>query len=132
VELWRKHKMDHECSGCGACGPEDDTIIISLEDGSELECNILGIFDVEETSYIALLPIDDDEVIFYTYEEEEQSVAFGYIESSEEYDMVFDAFAEIFEYDEDDFDDDIYDLYGDDDDFDDDDDYDYGDDDYDD
>ena len=90
---------DHECSECGnGCNhdPEDQTVILTLEDGSELECSILGIFDVDDRSYIALLPHDDEEVIIYSYEQEGENISFGYIET-EEYDKVFDAFSEIFE-----------------------------------
>ena len=34
-----------------------DIIYLTLEDDSELECEVLGIFSVEDKEYIALLPI---------------------------------------------------------------------------
>ena len=50
----------------------DEREFITLEygDGSELECEILGVFDVDGKEYIALLPQDDSEEIFlYGYME---------------------------------------------------------------
>ena len=54
----------------------DDIEMMSLEldDGTNLECEIVATFDVEDTSYIALLPVeapegyDDDEVLVLNFQ----------------------------------------------------------------
>ena len=46
--------------------PQEMFVTLDLDDGSQLECQILTIFDVDNQNYIALVPVDnDDEVIFY-------------------------------------------------------------------
>jgi len=52
---------------------EEDVEIISLEfdDGSKMDCEIMGIFDHDGQEYIALLPDDGtDDVYIYGYEED--------------------------------------------------------------
>ena len=42
------------------------------DDGTVVECEIMGIFDVEGKDYIALIPDDgSDDVYIYAYEEKE-------------------------------------------------------------
>jgi uncharacterized protein YrzB (UPF0473 family) len=49
---------------------EADIITLEFEDGVELECEIMGIFDCEGSDYIALIPLDDsDDVYIYGYKE---------------------------------------------------------------
>ena len=51
---------------------EDDAEFITLEfeDGKIIECEIMGIFDVDNKEYIALLPDDGtDDVFIYGYKE---------------------------------------------------------------
>lgn len=98
---------DHDCD----CGCEDtQTMILTLDDDSELKCSVLDIFTVDEKDYIALLPQGEDEVIIYSYNEDEdgQGVQLGLIESDEEFEKVEDAFFAGFDDDlfDDDFDDD--------------------------
>ena len=52
--------------------PVDQEAVITLEfdDGVELECEIMGVFDYNEKEYIALIPLDDsDDVYIYGYKE---------------------------------------------------------------
>ena len=52
--------------------PVDQEAVISLEcdDGVELECEIMGVFEYGEKEYIALIPLDDsDDVYIYGYKE---------------------------------------------------------------
>lgn len=90
---------------------EDEELFVTLEldDGQELECQVIMIFEVEEQDYIALLPTEGEEyengeVYLYRYaEDEEGNPSLDNIESEEEYEMVADAFDEILdeeEYDE--------------------------------
>ena len=89
---------------------EEDDIIVTLEldDGSEVECAILTIFDVKDTDYIALIPLDengegneDGEVLIYRYAEDaEGNPSLSNIESDEEYELVAERFDEILDEEE--------------------------------
>lgn len=47
-----------------------DFITLEYDDGTELECEILGVFEAEGKEYIALIPQDDsDDVYIYGYKE---------------------------------------------------------------
>ena len=49
---------------------EADVITLEFDDGVELECEILGVFDFEGKEYIALIPDDGtDDVYLYGYKE---------------------------------------------------------------
>lgn len=53
---------------------EEDVEIITLEydDGTKMNCEIMGIFDYKDRDYIALIPDDgSDDVYIYGYEEDE-------------------------------------------------------------
>ena len=90
-----------------AQNPVDDEsdmqVTLSLDDGSEVECAILTIFELEEQNYIALLPLDEDgneneegEVFIYrSFEDEEGNPSLENIEDDEEYEAVADRFDEL-------------------------------------
>lgn len=86
-------------------------ITLTLEDDSEMNCEVLGIFPVEGRNYIALLPEDageEGEVIIYRYTElENDEIQLDNIEDDEEFEKVGEAFDEFM--DEQEFDD----LFGD-------------------
>ena len=49
---------------------EADIITLEFEDGAELECEIMGVFDHAGKDYIALIPLDDSvDVYLYGYKE---------------------------------------------------------------
>lgn len=49
---------------------ENDIITLEFDDGVDLECEIMGIFDYDGNDYIALIPLDDsDDVYIYGYRE---------------------------------------------------------------
>ena len=88
---------------------EEMTVTLTLDDGSDLECVVLTIFEAGENDYIALLPLDgneceDDEVFLYRYRENADGTPeLDNIISDEEYEIVADAFDELLdeaEYDE--------------------------------
>lgn len=91
---------------------EDDDLVVTLDldDGSQVTCEILTIFDVEDKSYIVLLPQDkngnpneDGQVFIYRYEEAEDGTpSLDNIASDEEYDKVAEAFQDLYYEDEDD------------------------------
>lgn len=99
------------CGGCG-CGGDDchdhdhddfDTMTLTLEDGSEVECAIIGIFPVQEKEYIALIPVDemeseDAEIFLYGFEElSDGEIELIAIESDAEYEAVTKVFDELME-----------------------------------
>ena len=49
---------------------EADIITLEFDDGAEVECEIMGVFDYEGKEYIALIPDDgSDDVYIYGYKE---------------------------------------------------------------
>ncbi|NDL68148.1 DUF1292 domain-containing protein [Anaerotalea alkaliphila] len=93
---------DAGCSdeGCG-CGHDHDhpyqKISLTLDDDTTEECSVLGIFDVEEQSYIALLPDNSDNVLLYRYSEEESTPNLENIESDAEFELVSSTFLSLIE-----------------------------------
>ena len=92
-----------------AANDEEMTVTLTLDDGTDLECVVLTIFEAADKEYIALLPLDgneaeDGEVYLYRYSEDaEGNPDIQNIESDEEYEIVADAFDEFLdtaEYDE--------------------------------
>lgn len=96
-----------------------EIITLTLDDDSELDCAVMNIFEVEEQSYIALLPLggeeDDEEkeVLLYRFNElENDDIEINMIESEDEFDKVAEAYYEINQelededFEEDDFEDD--------------------------
>lgn len=88
---------------------EEMTVTLTLDDGTELECVVLTIFEAGDKEYIALLPLDgqeseDGEVYLYRYTEDaDGNPDLENILSDEEYEIVADAFDELLdtaEYDE--------------------------------
>lgn len=88
---------DHEGEdGCGCGhdhGGEDvQKIFITLNSGEELECSILGTFNVEEDEYIALLPDGSEEVFLYKFKLVDDEPELSLIESDDEYKKVSEVF----------------------------------------
>lgn len=86
---------------------EEPTISMTLDDGTELECDVIAIFPVGEQNYIALLPdkpvegFEENEVFLYRYTElEGDDIELAQIESNEEYEAVADAFDELLDEEE--------------------------------
>ena len=99
---------DKELCGCGCgCGhdheheqEEMETVTLTLDDDTELECAILGVFDVEGIEgkeYIALLPLEDETVLIYEYKEDGEDIELTLIEDDEEFEKVSEAFNEYFD-----------------------------------
>ena len=81
---------------------EYETITLEFEDAENVECEILGVFDVEDKEYMALMPVEQDEnaedteVFLYVYKEiGEDGFELEDIESEEEFDKVAKIFDEI-------------------------------------
>ncbi len=103
-----EHNHDCDC-GCGHDHEfEHDSITLSLDDGTELNCIVLDIFSVDDKDYIALQPEEgeeeDDNVFLYRYiEEEDGEPQLLNIDDDDEFEAVADAFEELL--DSQDFDD---------------------------
>lgn len=91
---------------------EDDELFVTLtlDDDTEIETEVITIFEVEGQDYIVLLPVEqgedeEGEVYIYRYfEDAEGNPSLDNIESEEEFEMVSEVFDEIIEdgeYDED-------------------------------
>ena len=102
---------DHECE-CGChnhdeeCGCDEEVTIVelNLEDGTDLECEIIGDFYLEsqKQNYIALVTCEDREVLLYRLTPDSQTGTIGgdasldKIETEEEYNEVVEEFSRIF------------------------------------
>ena len=80
---------------------DDEPMVVTLEydDGTEVETEVMGIFEVDGKEYIALIPDDDsDDVYLYGYAEMgDDEFELLDIEDDEEFDKVvkeFDALME--------------------------------------
>ncbi len=103
---------EHNHSGSCGCGHdhefEHDSITLSLDDGTELNCMVLDIFTVDGKEYIALQPEEgeeeEDNVFLYRYiQEGDDDPQLLNIEDDDEFEAVADAFEELLdaqEYDE--------------------------------
>ena len=102
--------MSEKC-GCG-CGHDHEheedgmdleTMFLTLDDDTEMECGILGVFEVEGLEgkeYIALLPLEDETVLLYEYKEVGDEIELNVIEDDDEFDKVSNAFYDMYEDEE--------------------------------
>ncbi len=80
-----------------------DQVTLTLEDGTELVCDVLAIFPCDGKMYIALVPEEnpDDSIYLYGYEEaEDGEITLIDIESDEELEAASDAFDELLDSEE--------------------------------
>ena len=78
---------------------EADFITLEFDDGVEVECEIMGVFDFEGKEYIALIPHDDtDDVYIYGYKDiGEDEFELVDIEDDAEFEKVVAEFDKIME-----------------------------------
>ena len=78
---------------------EADFITLEFDDGAEVECEIMGVFDYEGKEYIALIPNDgSDDVYIYGYKEVgEEEFELVDIEDDAEFEKVVAEFDKIME-----------------------------------
>lgn len=76
---------------------EPEYITLEFDDGAEIECEIMGIFDVDGKEYIALIPDDDtDDVYLYGYKEiSDEEFELIDIEDDDEFEKVAEEFDKI-------------------------------------
>ena len=98
----KNHDAEHAC-GCGHDHDHDHehhvhTVTLELENGEELVCPIIEIFEVDGKEYIALLHPEDEVALLYGFiEHEDESLELTEIVSDEEYALVSEAFNTMFE-----------------------------------
>ena len=103
--------MNNDNHNCG-CGCDHDheheemeTMTLTLDDDTELECGIIGVFEVDGKEYIALLPLDengdndDGQVFLYRFIDngEDAEPDLENIEDDQEFERVSNAFNELME-----------------------------------
>ena len=78
---------------------EADFITLEFDDGAEVECEIMGVFDYDDKEYIALIPDDNtDDVYIYGYKEVgDDEFELVDIEDDEEFEKVVAEFDKIME-----------------------------------
>lgn len=94
VKMGKQHDLNDD---------EDMFVTLSLDDDSEVECQVLTIFEANDRDYIALLPLDEqgnenEEGLVYIYrysEDENGDPILDNIEEDEEYEIVSDKFDEL-------------------------------------
>lgn len=83
--------------GCGHDHDEEleeeyDVMVITLDDGKEMECAVLGVFDLDDKDYIALVPVNEEDGVdafIYQYTEiDDENVDLKVIEDEAEFDKV--------------------------------------------
>lgn len=78
-----KHVHDENCDH------DHETLTLTLDDGQEMECVIIDIFDIQDQSYIALLHPTEETALLYRFEElNEDEIDLTNIESDEEFEKV--------------------------------------------
>ena len=93
-----ENKTNHDCD-CGddcGCDEEMEIMHLVLDDDTEVDCYVLGVFDVKDNEYIALIPEDTEDVLLYKYSETEEGVELDNIEDDDEYEEVGKIFDELF------------------------------------
>lgn len=114
VKIWLKpnNKGDLNMSEDKNCNCDhdhdelNDTITLTLDDDTVLECDVIGVFEVEDKEYIALLPKSEEEedVFLYGYKElSDGEIELINIDDDDEFEKVSETFSAIM--DEEDFDD---------------------------
>lgn len=92
------HVHEDGC-GCGHDHEEESIITLEFDDGESIECEALGIFELEGKEYAALVPVDEDmdDVFLYEYKETGDQFELVDIEDDEEFEKVVAEFENILE-----------------------------------
>ena len=98
-----EHGHDCQC-GHDHHDHQKESLLLTLEDDSQVECEVLAIYPLEGKEYIALLAVDDEDgkVLLYEYQESPNSdeVELTMIESEEEFTRAADEFTRLMDEEE--------------------------------
>lgn len=76
-----------------------ESIRLTLEDDTELQCLVVAEYEIDGQSYVALLPVDDEdaEILLYraNYTEDSDPFEVELIEDEDEFDLAVDAYYEL-------------------------------------
>ena len=81
-----------------------DQVTLTLDDNSELTCDVIGVFPCGDLQYIAVTPADEkdgNDVFMYRFEgdfEDPDNIKLIDIESDEEFEAAADAYDEFLDY----------------------------------
>lgn len=92
--MYNEHTHGPNC-GCGHGREEGDAITLTLEDDTEVICNVLCYFKIEDIEYVALLQQGTVEVLLYRFKEECGEIDIQNIYSDEEYSLATSAFHDL-------------------------------------
>ncbi|MDD4564702.1 MAG: DUF1292 domain-containing protein [Eubacteriales bacterium] len=83
--------------GCSCAEEEADFLTLEFDDGQEVECEIMGVFEFGGKEYIALIPDDGtDDVYIYGYNEtSDEEFELIDIEDDDEFSRVVEEFEKI-------------------------------------
>ncbi|MDR1066171.1 MAG: DUF1292 domain-containing protein [Clostridiales bacterium] len=98
------------CESCGCGGDEFDdeeveTITLLDDDGEEREFGVIGAFDAEGKEYLAVYPLDSEdideddeeiEITFYRFTQDNDEITVSPIDDEEEYQIASEAFFEFY------------------------------------
>lgn len=79
---------------------EQNIIYLTTDEGEEMACAVLGIFEMEGDEYIALLPEDTETAYIYGFKEDGEEIELIRIEDEAEYQKVSDVFLSLWEDEE--------------------------------
>jgi uncharacterized protein YrzB (UPF0473 family) len=79
----------------------ENMITLLDDDGNEVECEVIEMFEFENKEYVVLLPVEEeDPYILRVDKDDEGNELFAVIEDDEEFDRVAEAYDELLEEDE--------------------------------
>jgi uncharacterized protein YrzB (UPF0473 family) len=82
-------------------GNLENIITLLDDDGNEIECEVIDMFEFEEKEYAVLLPTDEeDPYILRIDKDEDGNELFAMIEDDNEFDRVSEAYDELLDQDE--------------------------------
>ncbi len=86
---------DPECN----CEGNIEQLELELEDGTRINCFIIGVFDCNDKEYVALTPQEEDseDVFLYAFKETDEGVELIDIDDEDEFQAVSEQFAMIME-----------------------------------
>lgn len=80
----------------------DNMITLLDDEGNEVECEVIDMFEYDENEYVVLLPVDEeDPYILRVDKDDEGNEIFAVIEDDEEFEKVAEAYDELLGEEED-------------------------------
>lgn len=93
------HEHDENCNHDHGHEGEKDIIYLTFENDEEVECEVMGIFEVEDKEYMALFIEAEGAILLYQYKESDEDFDLIPIEDEKELELVSNAYVELFEDD---------------------------------